>query len=405
MGTSRFAVLIACAAEFLVGADGLSVAIALPAIQRGLHADPLQAQWVLSAYGLAFGGTLLIAGRLGDLWGRRRMLIAGMIGFAAAALAAGLAPALGVLIAARIAQGLGSAAAMPAALALIGSLLPPGRERTRALSLMAATASVGIVSGLMIGGLVTGVLGWRWVFLLTAPLAAAAAVAAPLALPEARAQGSAPLVRIAILRVRSLRTAALGAAVNAISFTSIVYVGTLYLQDALHYRPLTAAFAIVPLNVVALVVPVLAGGAIAGRSPRALLAAAFACTALGLLWLARAHEPASYVPDVMAPLVLLGASLSVAFVVLTQEAVAEVDADEKGMASGIFETANHLVGGAAGVALYAAVLHAGGYRAAFLAAAALAALGVPVALSARRRAAPHGRESTRAAPAPARSSR
>src|SRR3954447_10736309 len=166
MRASRFAVLIACAAEFLVGADGLSVAIALPAIQRGLHADALHGQWVLSAYGLAFGGTLLIAGRLGDLWGRRRMLIAGMVLFATAALAAGLAPSLGVLVAARIAQGLGAGAAMPAALALIGSLSPPGRERTRALSLMASTASVGIVSGLMLGGLVTGLLGWRWVFLL-----------------------------------------------------------------------------------------------------------------------------------------------------------------------------------------------------------------------------------------------
>jgi MFS family permease len=379
----RFAVVIACAAQFLIGADGLSVAIALPAIRDGLDATPLQAQWVLSAYGLAFGGALLAGGRLGDLYGRRRLLIAGMVLFAAAAVTAGLAPSLGILIAARIAQGLGAAAAIPATLALISGLFPDGRERTRALSLLAATASVGITSGLLLGGLVTGVLGWRWVFLLMAPLAAAAALAAPAALPEARARGRPPLVRIGILRVRSLRAAALGAAVNAISFTAIVYIGTLYLQDELGYRPLSASIAILPVDVVAFAVPLLAARKIARNSPRALLAGAFACTAIGLLWLARARSPASYVPDLMLPLALLGASLSVAFVVLTQEAVAEVHPDEKGMASGIFETANHLIGGAAGVALYAAVLHAGGYRAAFITAAGLAALGLPVALSAR----------------------
>lgn len=126
-----------------------------------------------------------------------------------------------------------------------------------------------------------------------------------------------PLVRIELLRVRSLRAASLGAAVNAISFTGIVYVGTLYLQDELRYSPLMAGAALLPVDAVALVVSLLAGGVVAHRSPRALLSASFALTAIGLLWLARARTPASYVPDVMAPLVLLGAPLSLAFVVLT----------------------------------------------------------------------------------------
>src|SRR5215212_1599682 len=113
------AVGVACAAQFLIGVDGLGVAIALPAVQRAFAAPPVDAQWVLTAYGLAFGGGLLLCGRLGDLYGRRRLLVAGMALFTAGALIAGLARSLGVLIAARAVQGAGSAAAVPAALALI----------------------------------------------------------------------------------------------------------------------------------------------------------------------------------------------------------------------------------------------------------------------------------------------
>jgi MFS family permease len=180
----------ACAAQFLVGADGLAVAIALPAIQADLRAAPIDAQWILTAYGLAFGGGLLLGGRLGDLYGRRRLLAAGLALFAAGALVAGLAPGLGVLVVARVLQGAGSAAAVPAALALIGSLFPEGPARTRALSILAAMASLGVTAGLLLGGAVTAALGWRWVFMLMAPLALGTAAAAHRVLPEARAAGT-----------------------------------------------------------------------------------------------------------------------------------------------------------------------------------------------------------------------
>src|SRR4051812_25306618 len=180
--------VIACAAQFLVGADGLAVAIALPSLQRDLGVSPIDGQWVLTAYGLAFGGSLLLGGRLGDLYGRRLLLVAGMGLFAAGSLVAGIAPGLGLLVAGRALQGLGSAAAIPAALALIGSLFPPGERRTRALGALAAMASVGGMTGLLLGGVVTHALGWRWVFLLMAPLAAVSALAAVRVLPEVRAQ-------------------------------------------------------------------------------------------------------------------------------------------------------------------------------------------------------------------------
>jgi MFS family permease len=180
-------VVVACAAQFLVGVDGLAVAIALPAIQDDLRVAPIDAQWVLTAFGLAFGGALLIGGRLGDLYGRRRLLTWGMALFAAGSLPAGLAPGLLVLAGARALQGVGAAAAVPAALALIGSMIPPGPARTRALSLLASMAAVGVMTGLLVGGLLTQLLGWRSVFLVLAPVAAVSAAAAPRVLPEARA--------------------------------------------------------------------------------------------------------------------------------------------------------------------------------------------------------------------------
>jgi sugar phosphate permease len=207
-----------------------------------------------------------------------------------------------------------------------------------------------------------------------------------------------PLVRLQVLRVPALRAATLGVGVNAASSTSIVYVGTLYLQSALGYGPLSAGLALLPITAVAFAVPVIAGRRLASRSPRRVLAACFAATAAALVWLARTPVPADYTRDIMLPLVVLGASLSIAFVVLNQEAIADVAADDKGVASGIFETANHLFGGAVGVAAYATVVTAaasnpgdpGGYRAAFaLAAADAVVLGSASALIARRQPRTH----------------
>jgi EmrB/QacA subfamily drug resistance transporter len=444
-------VVAICAAHFLIGLDGLAVAIALPALQRDLGVAPIEGHWVLSAYGLAFGGTLLLGGRLGDLYGRRRTLVCGIAVFATGGVVAGVAPGLGMLIAARVLQGFGAAAALPAALALIGSLFSPGPERTRALSVLAAMSSVGTMSGLLLGGAATDLLGWRWVFLIAAAPGVAAAIAGPRVLPEARAKNRSlrldplgallvtaalvailfgvtriecsgfisaaaivpmlaglagavgfvaherrvrsPLVRLDIFRVRRLNAASLGAAANSVAFTAIVYVGTLYLQLALNYDPLEAGLALLPLDAVAFVVPVVGARAIARRAPRPLLVGAFALTALALLWLARAPVPADYATDVLGPLMVLGASLSIAFVVLTHEAVADVDPDDRGLASGIFETSTHLGGGAAGVALYATVLtatsttadHADGYRGAFLAGVALACTGLLATCMSHRR--------------------
>ncbi|MCX2951519.1 MFS transporter [Lentzea sp. NEAU-D7] len=423
---------VVCAAHFLIGADGLAVAIALPDLQQGLAAEAIDAQWVLSAYGLAFGGALLLGGRLGDLYGRRRLLVHGMLVFACGSLLAGAAQALWLLIAARALQGLGAAAAVPAALALISSMYPPGPARTRALSLLAAMATVGIMSGLLLGGVITDLLGWRWLFLLMTVPALISAAVAPRVLPEARdgrpavrldfggavlvsaglmavlfgltgvehggvasvrtlvplvlgvvvlvlfvlweRRTPAPLIRFGILRVRSLRAASLAVGADALAFTSVVYVGTLFLRNAQGYGALQAGLALLPVDVVALVVSCFGARILARWSPRAVLSGTTVLIVIALLWLARAPVPANYLIDLMAPLAVLGAALPAAFIVATHEAVADVALDEKGLASGIFETANHLLGGAIGVAVYATVLAASGYRAAFLTAAFLVVL-------------------------------
>lgn len=453
-GRSRAAVGLTalCAAHFLTGADGLAVAIALPNLQEGLGATTIDAQWALTAYGVTFGGVLLLGGRLGDLYGRRRLLVCGMAVFAAGSLLAGLAPALPVLIAARALQGLGAAAAVPTALALIGSLYSPGPARTRALSLLTAMSAVGIISGLLLGGTITDLLGWRWVFLLMTAPAVVAAVAAPRTLPEARADepparsdvGGAvlvsaglmavlfgftgmehdgiaavrtvapltvgvlllvafvmwerrapqPLMRLGILRVRSLRAASLAVGANALAFTSIVYLETLYLRNALGYGALEAGLALLPLNVAALLISVTAARPLSRRSPRAALSVFFALIVAALLWLARAPSPAAYLSDILAPLIVLGVAVPSIYIIAIHEAVADIDPDERGLASGVFETSNHVFGGAIGIAVYATVLamttdnahDAGGYRAAFLAAILLVApLGLVAVLQARRK--------------------
>ena len=429
---------VVCAAHFLIGADGLAVAIALPHVQQTFDVAAIDAQWMLSGYGIAFGSFMLLGGRLGDLYGRRRLLMSGMLLFAAGSVLAGLAPALSWLIAGRVCQGLGAAAAVPAALALIGSLYPPGPARTRALSLLAAMATIGVMSGLVVGGMIIDWLDWRWMFLLMAAPAIISAIAAPVVLPETRAQQAsspdvagavlastgliavlfgltriehdgpaaarpllsllvgaallvafvawerhapAPLMRFDILRVRSLRAGSLGIGANGIAFTSIVYAGTLYLQNGIGYTALQAAFAVLPIDAVAFAVALVAGP-FARRSPRLTLSVCFALTAVSLLWLARVPIPANYLIDLLPPLAVLGFSLTIVFIITTHQAVADVEPDDKGLASGIYETANHLLGGAIGVAVYATVVAAvaedahdpSGYRAAFLTATTLVVL-------------------------------
>ena len=177
----------------MVVLDFSIVNVALPSIERELHMPPDAVQWIVTGYAISFGGLLILGGRAADLFGLRRMFISGLVAFALASLAGGLARDPALLIAARVIQGAGAAIVAPAALSLITTSFPEGPQRTRAIGLYGAIASVGFVSGQVLGGVLVQFTSWRAVFLVNVPVGLAAAALAPAILGKARASaGTAP---------------------------------------------------------------------------------------------------------------------------------------------------------------------------------------------------------------------
>lgn len=173
-----------CTAQLMILLDTSIVHVALPSVQADIGASVHELQWVITAYSLAFGGFMLLGGRMGDFFGRRRMLMAGMALFTAASTVGGLASGGGVLIAARAVQGLGAAIIAPAVLSLLTTIYPEGEERNRALGVLGAVSASGFIAGLMVGGILTGGLGWRWVFFVNIPIGVAVMALAPRMLKE-----------------------------------------------------------------------------------------------------------------------------------------------------------------------------------------------------------------------------
>src|SRR4051794_10654767 len=191
MGGNRLALL--CVAQFVVVLDATIVAIALPAIGADLAVPATGLQWVLSAYTLTFGGGLMLAGRAADLFGRRRVFRIGLVVFALASLGCALASTAAALVAARAVQGAGAALVAPSALALLVALEPDGPGRSRALAVWTAAAAGGGASGWVLGGAISGGLGWEWVFGVNVPIGLGGAALSGRLLPESRAGGTPPL--------------------------------------------------------------------------------------------------------------------------------------------------------------------------------------------------------------------
>src|SRR3954465_7282272 len=173
--------------QFMVGLDVSVVNVALPSIQTGLHFSQANLQWVVNAYTLLFGGLLLLGGRAADLFGRRRLFMIGISVFTAASLLNGLASSEGMLVAGRALQGLGAALVSPAALSIITTTFAEGRERTQALGVWSAISAGGGAVGLVVGGFLTDVLSWRWVFFINLPIGIAAVLLALRYVPNSRA--------------------------------------------------------------------------------------------------------------------------------------------------------------------------------------------------------------------------
>ena len=441
-----------CVAQFVVVLDATIVAIALPAMGEALGLGPAGLAWVVTAYTLAFGGCLLSAGRLADRAGRRRVFVAGLLLFAAASLACGLAPGGAVLLAGRALQGLGAALVAPSALALLTATHPEGRTRARALAWWTAAAAGGGASGWVLGGLLSGLLDWRWVFLVNLPVCLAAAAAAPRLLPEHREPSPAPpdllgallattglaalvlaltagapvvlllaaaafglfaaverrapdpLLPLAALRHPPVATPNLVALVLTATTTPPMLLCTLHAQDVLGLDPVAAGLLFPPFNLA-----VVAGSLGGPRVARALgrngaMAAGLAGVAAGALALRGIAADATMLGVLIAGFALMGGGLGIASVASTALGTEALDAGRQGVASGLITTSAQ-VGTALGLAVIVplaaagaagAEAHVDGYRVGFTAAAAIAAASAgAVALSARRAA-------SRGSPTPAR---
>ncbi len=187
--TNRWLVLVlVCIAQFMVILDATIVNVALPSIQHGLHFTPSSLQWIVNSYALVFGGFLLLGGRASDLLGRQRLFVAGIVVFTVASLINGIATSSGMLVGGRALQGLGAALVSPAALSIVTTTFAEGAERTKALGIWSAIAAGGGAVGLVLGGLLTETLSWRWVFFINLPIGIAAALLSLRYVPNSRAE-------------------------------------------------------------------------------------------------------------------------------------------------------------------------------------------------------------------------
>jgi MFS family permease len=432
-------VALLCTAQFIVVLDATIVAIALPAMQRSLHMATADLQWVLSAYTLAFAGFLVLAGRLADLHGRRRIFVTGMVLFTVASLACGLSRSGPVLIAARTIQGLGAAGVAPAALAAITAAIPDGPARRRALGVWTAAAAGGGAAGWLLGGVLTEQAGWPWVFLVNVPIGVAAVALAPLFVPETTAGGPGrrldvagaatvtlslallvygltraqvdglaapaaigavaaalallavfvriearapdPLLPAALLRADGLAGANVAAAAVTGSTSPAMLLCVLELQGARGLSPLHAGALFAPFNLA-----VISGSLLGPRVARAVgpgvaMAAGLAgvgAGVLGLLAAAGAHAaPAWFLPAFAG----MGVSLGCASVASTAAGTAAVGAACEGVASALLNTAAQ-VGAALGIGVLVSLAAAAGQGVAFVGAAVVALAGAATALRA-----------------------
>jgi EmrB/QacA subfamily drug resistance transporter len=406
------ALALLAAAQFVVVLDASIVNVALPSIGRDLNFSQDNLSWVVNAYVLVFGGFLLLGGRLADLLGRRRLFIAGLILFAVASLAGGLAQSEGWLIAARAVQGLGAALLSPAALSLVTVLFAEGAERNKAMGVWGAVAGSGGAVGVLLGGMLTEWAGWEWVLFVNVPIGIAAAMLAPRLLPESRNEGErhfdfagaftitaglsllvyalvdansagwgsvqtiglsaiavaligafyvierrqkAPLVPFpGIFRIRTITGINVAAVLVAASLFSMFFFISLYMQNVLGFSALEAGLAYLPLAVGIIITAGATAGLVTRFGFKPILVSGLIITAGGLIWFAQVDPNGSYVSDILGPSLLAAVGLGLAFVSMTVAAVSGVETHETGLASGLINTSQQ-IGGALGLAILAIV--------------------------------------------------
>jgi EmrB/QacA subfamily drug resistance transporter len=405
--------ILACLGQFMVILDVSVVNVALPAIRHGLGFSEQDLQWVVNAYTVTFAGFLLLGGRAADLLGRRRVFVGGLILFALASLGGGLAQSQVMLIVARAIQGLGAAVVAPASLSIITTTFTEPSERNRAVGIWGAMGGAGGAAGVLLGGILTDVAGWRWILFINVPIGLAAAFLTTMYVAEGRAQNAtrnfdlagaltatiglslvvlgivrtdvtgwgdastiallavgvgllivflaiegrfakAPLMPLRLFASRTLSAANVVVLfVGAASFGMWFFV-SLYLQEVLGYSPIKAGLAFLPMTLC-----IVAGSVIASRSvlrigAKPMLIAGMLAQAAGLILFALVPVHGAYLSNVILPSLLVAIGIPLSFVPATISAVQGVAGREAGLASAVVNT-SRLVGGALGLAVLAAI--------------------------------------------------
>jgi EmrB/QacA subfamily drug resistance transporter len=406
------ALALLCVAQFVVVLDASIVNVALPTIGESLSFSQDNLSWVVNAYVLTFGGFLLLGGRMADLLGRRRVFMGGLILFALASLAGGLAESDAALIAARAVQGLGAAILSPAALSIITTTFSDGAERNKALGAWGAVAGSGGAAGVLLGGVLTEYAGWEWVLWVNVPIGIIAALLAPRLIAESRwdsetrsfdaagavsitaalaifvyalveapdvgwgsaqtigllagavvlaaafvaieRRAKAPLVPFSIFRLRTLTGANVVGILTGASLFSMFFFISLYMQNVLGYSAIKAGLSYLPLAGSIIIAAGIASQLVTKIGFKPVLAAGMALIAAGLVWFGQISADGGFVTDILGPSLLAAVGLGFAFVPQTIAAVSGVGDREAGLASGLINTSQQ-IGGALGLAVLSTV--------------------------------------------------
>ena len=407
------ALLIVCLGDLMIVLDVTIVGVALPSIREDLGFSETSLAWVVNAYLLTFGGFLLLGGRLGDLFGHRRLFIAGIVLFTAASLACGLANSQAALIGARAVQGLGGAVVSAVALSLIVTLFTEPGERAKAMGVFGFVAAGGGSIGVLLGGILTDAFAWNWIFLVNVPIGIAVVVFSLVVLPGGRgfapstrldvagavtvtaslmvavyaivkgnevgwatartlgllvlagallglflvveSRVAAPLVPLRLFRLRNLSVSNVVGILWAAAMFAWFFLSALYLQLVLGYSPLEVGLAFLPGNLIMAVFSLgLSARIVMKFGIRAPLGVGLGLAAFGLLLFARAPVDGTFLVDVLPSMILLGIGAGMAFNPVLLAAMGDVPQEEAGLASGVVNTA-FMMGGALGLAVLASL--------------------------------------------------
>jgi EmrB/QacA subfamily drug resistance transporter len=412
-GSNPWLVLVLiCLAQFMVILDATITNVALPSIQRDLEMTNANLQWVVNAYALLFGGFLLLGGRAGDLIGRKRIFLAGVVIFTVASLLCGLAPGEVWLILARGLQGLGAALVSPAALSIVTTTFREGAERTKAMGVWAAIAVGGGAVGLVLGGVLTEALSWPWIFFVNVPVGIAAFVLSLRFVPESKDEemhrsydiagavtvtggllalvygivrsseagwGSVevlgtlalsaalligfvlverrsvePLVRLSIFAVRTVRGANVVMFIVACGLFAMFFFNTLYLQRVLGYSPIEAGLAFLPFTAGIIIGAGISQKLVPALGAREVPIIGLMLAVAGLLLFLRLTPDGTYLVDLLPGIMLTSIGMGLTFVPVTLIATSGIPDGDAGLASGLFNTSQQ-IGGALGLAVLSTI--------------------------------------------------